>query len=339
MFDTNKVATNIKNARTKKNMTQMNLADEMGVSYQAVSNWERGSSMPDISKLPELCKILELSFEELVEEKSEQTDIAEKLMNGEESDVSLEEIVQVIPLVEPEKLEVKVEEAIHKEEKISFATLLGLAPFISRDKLGKMVEEADETDLKKLTGLAPFLKRETLDKILEKQIKNESLDSHGVVGLAPFLSRKTVQKIAEYLISHGRSGEIVALAPFMGGDFISKIVKDVDWKTDAHGAAIGVNVWELDEEEADEQAFAAWERGEDVEDFLDYMSEEGVDKLALKALEAGKNTEIFLDYMSEEGVEELALKALEAGKSVEEYLDYMDEDVIKKLLLKAIRRK
>ena len=44
MFDTNKVAANIKNARVKKNMTQMNLADEMGVSYQAVSNWERGVS-------------------------------------------------------------------------------------------------------------------------------------------------------------------------------------------------------------------------------------------------------------------------------------------------------
>ena len=33
MFDTNKVASNIKNARTKMNMTQTNLADEMGVSY------------------------------------------------------------------------------------------------------------------------------------------------------------------------------------------------------------------------------------------------------------------------------------------------------------------
>ena len=42
MFDMNKVANNIKAARTKMNMTQMNLADEMGVSYQAVSNWERG---------------------------------------------------------------------------------------------------------------------------------------------------------------------------------------------------------------------------------------------------------------------------------------------------------
>ena len=49
MFDTNTVAKNIKEARIGKNMTQMDLADAMGVSYQAVSNWERGNSMPDIS--------------------------------------------------------------------------------------------------------------------------------------------------------------------------------------------------------------------------------------------------------------------------------------------------
>ena len=38
MFDTNQVASRIKEARMKQNLTQMNLADEMGVSYQAVSN-------------------------------------------------------------------------------------------------------------------------------------------------------------------------------------------------------------------------------------------------------------------------------------------------------------
>ena len=51
MFDTMKVARKIREARNARNMTQMALADEMGVSYQAVSNWERGNSMPDISKL------------------------------------------------------------------------------------------------------------------------------------------------------------------------------------------------------------------------------------------------------------------------------------------------
>lgn len=42
MFDIMKVARNIKEARIARDMTQMNLADAMEVSYQAVSNWERG---------------------------------------------------------------------------------------------------------------------------------------------------------------------------------------------------------------------------------------------------------------------------------------------------------
>lgn len=44
MFDTMKVASEIREARIRKNMTQMDLANEIGVSYQAVSNWERGVS-------------------------------------------------------------------------------------------------------------------------------------------------------------------------------------------------------------------------------------------------------------------------------------------------------
>ena len=45
MFDTTKVAKRIKEARVAQNLTQMQLADAMGVSYQAVSNWERGDSL------------------------------------------------------------------------------------------------------------------------------------------------------------------------------------------------------------------------------------------------------------------------------------------------------
>ena len=45
MFDTLKVAKRIRDGRNRKNMTQMELADKMGVSFQAVSNWERGGSL------------------------------------------------------------------------------------------------------------------------------------------------------------------------------------------------------------------------------------------------------------------------------------------------------
>ena len=63
MFDINVISKRIKNARVQKNMTQMDLADAMGVSYQAVSNWERGNSLPDISKIEQLCKELDISFD------------------------------------------------------------------------------------------------------------------------------------------------------------------------------------------------------------------------------------------------------------------------------------
>ena len=70
MFDMQKIGKKIVSLRKQKNMTQMELADRMGISFQAVSNWERGNSMPDISKLPELAEIFGVSLDELLGEKS-----------------------------------------------------------------------------------------------------------------------------------------------------------------------------------------------------------------------------------------------------------------------------
>ncbi len=43
-FDMHRIGQTIAQLRREHNMTQMQLADEMGVSFQAVSNWERGVS-------------------------------------------------------------------------------------------------------------------------------------------------------------------------------------------------------------------------------------------------------------------------------------------------------
>ena len=63
MFNINDVSRMLREARIQKNLTQNALADQMGVTYQAVSNWERGTSVPDISNLARLCEILELLTE------------------------------------------------------------------------------------------------------------------------------------------------------------------------------------------------------------------------------------------------------------------------------------
>ncbi len=43
MFNMTNVGIRISELRKAKNMTQMELADKMDISFQAVSNWERGS--------------------------------------------------------------------------------------------------------------------------------------------------------------------------------------------------------------------------------------------------------------------------------------------------------
>ncbi len=66
MFDMKQTGKKITELRKKDNMTQMELADRLGISFQAVSNWERGNTMPDISKLPELADIFYISLDELL---------------------------------------------------------------------------------------------------------------------------------------------------------------------------------------------------------------------------------------------------------------------------------
>ncbi len=315
MFDTNKVASNIKSARTKMNMTQMNLADEMGVSYQAVSNWERGNSMPDISKLPELCKILNISFEELVGERIPETNTVEKLLHDEHAEVTLEEMAQIGQLVKPDKIESKVNETIEKGGKIPFSVLV---------------------------SLAPFLDKKSLDALIDKLLLTDEVNANKIVGLAPFLSKSALEKITEYLIFHGQTNKLVAIAPFMGKEMFSSLFEgmhfDMSGENEGNSYSVNLELDELDEEDVAELAFEALEQGKDVAKYLDYMNEDDVANLAIKALEAGKDTEIYLDYMDEEDVEKLAFKALEAGKTIECYLDYMDEDAIKKLLLKSVKR-
>ena len=45
MLDMRQIGKNIAELRRNCNMTQMELADRMGISFQAVSNWERGDSL------------------------------------------------------------------------------------------------------------------------------------------------------------------------------------------------------------------------------------------------------------------------------------------------------
>lgn len=60
----------IASLRKEKGMTQLELAEKMGVTDKAVSKWERDLSCPDISSLPKLAEIFDISVDELLQGKA-----------------------------------------------------------------------------------------------------------------------------------------------------------------------------------------------------------------------------------------------------------------------------
>ena len=61
------IAKFIKEIRKKNNLTQKDLADKYGVTYQAVSKWENGKNIPDITLLKEMSKDFNINIEDILE--------------------------------------------------------------------------------------------------------------------------------------------------------------------------------------------------------------------------------------------------------------------------------
>lgn len=55
----------IRTLRKNKNISQEILAQYLGVSFQAVSKWENGSTMPDVTMIPAIASFFEVSTDEL----------------------------------------------------------------------------------------------------------------------------------------------------------------------------------------------------------------------------------------------------------------------------------
>lgn len=66
------VGTRIAEARKARHLTQEQLADQLQVSFQAVSTWERDENLPDVSHLLELTKILDCSLDDLFSDEEKQ---------------------------------------------------------------------------------------------------------------------------------------------------------------------------------------------------------------------------------------------------------------------------
>ncbi len=254
MFDVEKIAKTIKEKRISKNMTQVALADLMGVSYQAVSNWERGNSMPDILKLEDLCSVLEISVEELLGIGNIETKTVEKIIENSE-EVSIEEIAEVAPILPPETIKARTEKE-NSERKINFRSLSELMEFLDEEYIAGLVHKALERAkgaARKIDGLfdvIEYIPEESVFEIVEKagpedmdsiaecieDLDDKSLDlfAEKCIGFkrvdiilenAEFFSEKALGKFVDYCLERKKFDEISEIYEYLEQDQLKKIAK------------------------------------------------------------------------------------------------------------------
>jgi transcriptional regulator with XRE-family HTH domain len=309
MFDVMEIGRRISRLRKEKDMTQPALADKMGVSFQAVSNWERGASMPDIGKLPELAEILGVSVDELLGG-GRGSELVTHVLDGseesfvEEADVTLEEAGEAAPVLKPKQVKRIVLAINEKREKkhgwkkaekddgVSLSGLLAIAPFLDEETVDDLAMRlAPVTGIAKLAAIAPFVSEKTLDQLAERAVA-ENVPVGEIASIAPFLSEKALDKLAERALDgKSRVGELASIAPFLS----EKTLGNIAQKVLENGGRIG-----------------------ELASIAPFLEEDQLDKIVKSALESGVSSgemAVLFPFLSQETLKELVKCALSKDDS------------------------
>ena len=252
-FNMAQIGRRISGLRKDQNMTQMELADKLGISFQAVSNWERGNTMPDFGKLPELAEIFRVTIDELLGETSGLVNSAaqgdmERYI--EENPVTVEEFAQAAPLLPPIQAEAGFEKLTARNPRIRLRDVEGILPYIGRDVVDELaLKYADSSDWKDLDVIAPFVSGHVLGQIADKlaaegkniediapYLDSEHIDHAALVyeaasqwgyleDIAPFISRTMLEQIAGRLAEAGKYGSLEDFLPFLGAETVAALAR------------------------------------------------------------------------------------------------------------------
>ena len=111
IMDQVKIGKFIQECRKKQSMTQMQLAEKLGVTDRAVSKWETGRSLPDAAIMLELCALLHITVNDLLSgevvsmenyNKEMENNLIEAVKAKEETDkrlLTLEWVIGILSLV------------------------------------------------------------------------------------------------------------------------------------------------------------------------------------------------------------------------------------------------
>lgn len=102
-MDNNKIGKYIASRRKQKGLTQQELGDKLFVTDKAVSKWERGLSLPDITILEKLADVLNTDIYSILQVKKKNNLDIEKILNDERNKIKKELnkkiIIYILPII------------------------------------------------------------------------------------------------------------------------------------------------------------------------------------------------------------------------------------------------
>ena len=270
-FDMQRTGAMISRLRKEHGMTQMQLADALGISFQAVSNWERGQSMPDISKLPELAELFGTTIDELL---GRRCPVIEQAAAGrldehlQSAAVTLEEAAEAAPFLPPEQAEVLAAHVIDTAATESAIALSDLLPFMSTAQVDALLQKRLATN--DYAALLPFCSTSAIDAAVQARI--ESGDA--VAPFLPFLSNSALKAAWDARVAQGHS--TAEFLPFLPTHEIDRI------------------------------ALERSERGEGFAEYLPFMSDGALMRLLRQRVERHQSVTMLLPFLPESAIRQLA---------------------------------
>ena len=200
-FDMRRIGRTIAGLRREHNMTQMALADAMGVSFQAVSNWERGQSMPDISKLPELAELFSTTIDALLGREAPLVVMAAEDKLDELTDLSVADVAEAAPLLPPSQMD---ELAVQLTAQENLPDMTALLPYLPISKVDELLRQhaSDDADL---TTYAAFASIGAIDDVALHRLSQEEAISR----LLPFMSIRAIDTLARRREADGQSTDFL----------------------------------------------------------------------------------------------------------------------------------
>lgn len=190
-MDISKIGVFLKAARKNKLITQGNVAEQLGISAQAVSKWERGENLPDIAFFPEIARIYGVEVDEILAAGQ----IAVKRNSFEED---LKKLQARIDLIIGDLFKTNNYETVLED----------IMPYTNAAQRANILSQIlVRRDFSALEILMPYLGKDNKTAMLHSLLKDEAYDV--VEDMMPMFTRKQRDIIVSHLAAQNEGLDII----------------------------------------------------------------------------------------------------------------------------------